>query len=1720
MRLRALSTGVGRMSRGTTSTFSVPEFAWSIGVRPDLTVTNANREMADAHTTHDWRRFWVPRPALATLDDSGFLVDPEGDWGSALSPGAVTLASLDVYRILILLGEPGMGKSTELAADTERLRTLGGATDAVLRIDLRDYENVADLRDSVLGGPQVAAWRHGSGRLTLTFDSLDEGLLATAQLADGLARYLATLALDPSLNGRLRVRIACRTAVWPDSAESKFRAAWGDEHVLTCVLAPLRRVDVTAALRNAGVADPAAVLTELLHRGAGALAARPVTLNFLATAVRDGAVPDSQVALYREGCLRLAREPNVGRAQRGTVGKCSARERLAIAARAAAVTVFGNRAALCIGPVAGLATHGPDLDVAELDGGEEPVRQADESKVGETRVVVTQEAVRETLDTALFHGAALEGATSGALPSGQIARLTWAHWSFAEYLAARWVQVNGLTVAQQDQLFLTHATGAPRVVPQLRQTAAWFAGHDPEFLRRIVRWDPEVVLGSDLGVADDADRARIVDTILTLARIEELHDLYQLSNKLRALAHPGLTGQLLPVIADSTEPVAIRKLALRIGAEAGTTEFAAAAVDLALDQAAPSTVRKDAIRAVRLAGTPVERARLRPLLLLGGALKAPMADAGQPSGDPDPDDELRGAALQALWPAHLTAEELFSSLTPRKRSSLIGSYSMFLQQLVDQLEKGGLDDKALEVALRWCEAESDGASRRRSARASFHGGVPSAVVRAAWRRLRVSELSSGRSASARGTLVERLAAVSVRNLMEHEPLVDEKGAEDLGAALAHNGRRQEFVRALVTKLARAIRTKTGEGVLKDADYLGMTLVRRSSVRGEDALWLISDLRKATAQEDDDTAAVYIAVLMALVSGTGDTAFDVVYIAAYGHASASLSGESPSSDSESAGSTVEARQNGSIPDCSFTFGNATGESEITPPGAMLSTWPILPALARALAPFVKAVPLDSIEAQRAREAQAEMEKFEAKSREFDKQVEKDIAFVGRSAQESARKVIAGDVGEWWRLNLWLCYSERGHLEELDSRLAGRYFWNRFDDATQAALIRAAATYVEATDDNRAAWPESDRLERPAMAGFRALRLLQELAPDIFAGLPKTVWHHWARVIVAFPLYNDAHHDWYGALLTRAYDAAPDLVAAVVVELVAAEDAKHGRPFVLDKIAVLWSTSDGGAALGAALLSHLCRGLASGGVAPTCSGLEAMLSTLLMHNAPSARELAESLLRDAKCDFISRPISAPSVTPATAPAADCAETDLPPLLSSGGVPSHAVLEDASGPEPTDEKEAESTPRPARTPRERALSAAEALVRCSVDAGWNLVWPLVNGDREFASVLIINLAGHHLWPKGSLASRLDEAAVAKLHILMVELYPALERDEDHEGGRWVTPRDEVVQWCDGLLQHLAGLGTLAALEAIREVRARFPHRTGLVHIERAAETALRRTTWAPATPADLIALARDGRYRIVRTERDLADAIVASLTHFGAEVRGPNAAVEQLWDEGRDDFGGKTGCWYPKDEEALSNAITAHLTRDIGPGGFTSVREVRLRPALGVKPAEDIDIYVVATVEEANGRRRTVTVLLEVKGQWFKQLADALRTQLVERYLAHNPETSTGVFVVGWYLCPEWDPNHYQRRDAEKNGSDLESFAKELDTIAGALSTHGRDVRAVVLDLSLSATPAGGGLRTKTKTRQQKQVAPSVVGVAQVKTATSVDAPVSAEQGDGAPMNPPNH
>src|SRR5690242_18042903 len=88
---------------------------------------------------YNWLRFWRPREATVRLTQQGMLQDPEQTYGHILNPDALTLDALKDTPCLVLLGDPGSGKSYELDQQVERCKEPEGDR-RVLHFQLRDFQ--------------------------------------------------------------------------------------------------------------------------------------------------------------------------------------------------------------------------------------------------------------------------------------------------------------------------------------------------------------------------------------------------------------------------------------------------------------------------------------------------------------------------------------------------------------------------------------------------------------------------------------------------------------------------------------------------------------------------------------------------------------------------------------------------------------------------------------------------------------------------------------------------------------------------------------------------------------------------------------------------------------------------------------------------------------------------------------------------------------------------------------------------------------------------------------------------------------------------------------------------------------------------------------------------------------------------------------------------------------------------------------------------------------------------------------------------------------------------------------------------------------------------------------------------------------------------------------------------------------------------------------------
>ncbi|MGW6769237.1 hypothetical protein ACWGBX_02305 [Streptomyces sp. NPDC055037] len=276
-----------------------------------------------------WSRWWGPEQAETRLF-GGVLLDPRDDYARFVNGHLKELRDFAACRALVLLGEPGTGKSSELEKEILRRRSSGQYVEPIL---LREFLTASEVREVVRDA--VTRWcEAGSpGDLTFAFDGFDEPLFAIGNLADVLERVLARLDTD-----RLRVLITSRRSMWRGRLETAFARWWPGSASAALVLAPLTMREIRQAAATE-LTDPDGFVTWLKTAGVQLLAASPMMLRLLLAAYAKGDMPTQRRHIYALGVEGLVAEANADRADRGREGP-PLRKRLSAAKQLAAVSLL------------------------------------------------------------------------------------------------------------------------------------------------------------------------------------------------------------------------------------------------------------------------------------------------------------------------------------------------------------------------------------------------------------------------------------------------------------------------------------------------------------------------------------------------------------------------------------------------------------------------------------------------------------------------------------------------------------------------------------------------------------------------------------------------------------------------------------------------------------------------------------------------------------------------------------------------------------------------------------------------------------------------------------------------------------------------------------------------------------------------------------------------------------------------------------------------------------------------------------------------------------------------------------------------------------------------------------------------------------------------------------------------------------------------------------
>jgi hypothetical protein len=195
-----------------------------------------------------------------------------------------TVSSLRDRPFLVLLGEPGIGKTTVLETEAE--------AEGVPVIKVRELINeTVDTQPGPLFLDALDEYRVGA----TDFDKIH--LLAKAIKTAGATRW----------------RLTCRSEDWQKNADIEIiRRATGGAEVTVAQILPLDLSESIAVLYELGEADPHAFVDRAHAMGAAGLLESPLSLRLLREAVAEGgAWPTTRFALFDQATISLAHEDNM-----------------------------------------------------------------------------------------------------------------------------------------------------------------------------------------------------------------------------------------------------------------------------------------------------------------------------------------------------------------------------------------------------------------------------------------------------------------------------------------------------------------------------------------------------------------------------------------------------------------------------------------------------------------------------------------------------------------------------------------------------------------------------------------------------------------------------------------------------------------------------------------------------------------------------------------------------------------------------------------------------------------------------------------------------------------------------------------------------------------------------------------------------------------------------------------------------------------------------------------------------------------------------------------------------------------------------------------------------------------------------------------------------------------------------------------------------------------
>ena len=540
----------------------------------------------------------------------------EGEAARNAKVGTAPLSSYANATAYVLIAEPGAGKTT--AFETEA-KSQGGEC-----VTVRNFRTYDDRPE----------WH----KTTLFLDGLDESRAGTEDNRtplDDIRMKLHRLGCPP-------FRLSCRWADWMAANDKEALKAVSPDGTVTVIrLDPLSEQNIRDILtNNHGVEDPDNFFKTARKRGVDRLLTNPQNLDMLAKSVARGQWPDSRKETFDEACRMLVREPN---------GEHLAANPLSADVNSLIKSAGRLCAAQLLSGVAGYTLP----DRAEAD--------SDYPSFTEVCGAMEDGTAKNVLGTRLFMGVS-EG------------KLAPAHRQIAEFLAAKYVSelLNEGLPLERILALITGFDG--ELVPSFGIFASWLAIHNKQSRKRLSQLDPSGLIYAADQQTYSPDEKR--DIVLNLRRESdwnpwctrvvsklpgiggivslELEGVFReiLTNAERGNKHQSYVMLLMQMLADG-EPLPL------------------------LSDVLEEMVRDPTWKlGVRCAALDVLISYHPRGCFSSEMLTSMVANIEDGSLD-DPQDELLGILLKALYPNVLSIAEVQQYLRTPKLVSVAGEYAEF-----------------------------------------------------------------------------------------------------------------------------------------------------------------------------------------------------------------------------------------------------------------------------------------------------------------------------------------------------------------------------------------------------------------------------------------------------------------------------------------------------------------------------------------------------------------------------------------------------------------------------------------------------------------------------------------------------------------------------------------------------------------------------------------------------------------------------------------------------------------------------------------------------------------------------------------------------------------------------------------------------------------------------------------------------------------------------------